>query len=71
MSTTFDTLQKLMQGWLQYDRFLWGTTPLGAHALLAESLHGWEAVNHGGYHFQVTALSDNPALSLERRQQGL
>lgn len=66
MSTNIDVLQKLTQGWSQQDRFLWVTTPLGANALVAESLHGWEAIDHGGYRFQLTALSSNPALSLDR-----
>ncbi|HHX4057688.1 TPA: type VI secretion system Vgr family protein [Burkholderia contaminans] len=66
MSTNMDVLKKLAGDWSQYDRFLWVTTPLGPNALVAESLLGWEAVDHGGYRFQLTALSGNEALPLER-----
>ncbi|KVV65720.1 type IV secretion protein Rhs [Burkholderia cepacia] len=66
MSTNMDVLKKLAGGWSQHDRFLRVTTPLGADALVAESLLGWEAVDHGGYRFQLTALSGNAALPLER-----
>ncbi|AOK47336.1 type IV secretion protein Rhs [Burkholderia sp. MSMB617WGS] len=64
MSIPTDVLQALFGGWSQHDRFLWITTPLGANALVAESLHGWEALDHGGFRFQLTALAENPSLPL-------
>ena len=66
MPVSTNALQTLLGGWSQSDRFLWLTTPLGANALAAESLDGWEAIDHGGYRFHVTALSGNPALPIER-----
>ncbi|MBF3912934.1 hypothetical protein ISG26_34960, partial [Burkholderia pseudomallei] len=54
MSIPTDVLQALFGGWSQHDRFLWITTPLGANALVAESLHGWEALDDGGFRLQLT-----------------
>ncbi|AJX30640.1 type VI secretion system Vgr family protein [Burkholderia oklahomensis] len=64
MSIHTDVLRALFGGWSQHDRFLWVTTPLGANAIVAESLHGWEALDHGGFRFQLTALTENPSLPL-------
>ena len=66
MPVSTSILQNLFSGWAQQDRFLWLTTSLGTNALVAESLDGWEAIDHGGYRFHVTALSGNPALAIER-----
>lgn len=64
MSIPTDVLQALFGGWSQHDRFLWITTPLGANALVAESLHGWEALDDGGFRLQLTALAEHPSLPL-------
>lgn len=64
MVTTLDIRQALLSGWSQQNRFLWLTTSLGVQALVAESLQGWEAIDHGGFRFQVTALSERPGLPL-------
>ncbi|KWF68405.1 type VI secretion system tip protein VgrG [Burkholderia pseudomultivorans] len=66
MWINMDVLKKLTEGWSQHDRFLWVTTALGTNALVAESVDGWEAIDHGGYRFQLTALSMNAALPLEQ-----
>ena len=66
MAAVTDILQPFLGGWAQQDRFLWLTTPLGTNALVAESLDGWEAIDNGGYRFQVTALSGNSALPIEQ-----
>ncbi|WP_027819744.1 type VI secretion system Vgr family protein [Paraburkholderia bannensis] len=64
MVTTADIGEALFGGWSQQNRFLRVTTSLGAQALVAESLQGWEAVDHGGFRLQVSALSGRPDLPL-------
>lgn len=64
MATSTDILQALLGGWTQNGRFLRLTTPLGKDALVAESVDGWESIDHGGFRLQVTALSENPALPI-------
>ncbi|MDR0243994.1 MAG: type VI secretion system tip protein VgrG [Burkholderia sp.] len=66
MATNKDILQALLGGWTQHERFLQLTTPLGKDALAAERLDGWEAIDGGGFRFEITALSDNPALPIAR-----
>ncbi|WP_175908711.1 MULTISPECIES: type VI secretion system Vgr family protein [Burkholderia] len=66
MATSKDILQALLGGWTQHERFLQLTTPLGKDVLVAECLDGWEAIDGGGFRFQITALSDNPALPIAR-----
>ncbi|RQS99409.1 type VI secretion system Vgr family protein [Burkholderia contaminans] len=66
MSIQSDLIQAFFGGWSQHDRFLWLTTPLGADKLVAESLHGWESLDRGGFRFQVTALTERPDLPLDR-----
>ncbi|WGS49983.1 type VI secretion system tip protein TssI/VgrG [Paraburkholderia sp. D15] len=64
MVTTPDIRQALFGGWSQQNRFLRLTTSLGSDALVAESVQGWEAIDHGGFRLQVTALSERPDLPL-------
>ncbi|MBN3787868.1 type VI secretion system tip protein VgrG [Burkholderia sp. Ac-20353] len=66
MATSKDILQALLGGWAQHDRFLRLTTPLGQDALVAESVDGWESIDGGGYRFELTALTENPALPIAR-----
>lgn len=66
MSTQSDLIQAFFRGWSQHDRFLWLTTPLGADKLVAESLHGWESLDRGGFRFQVTALTERPDVPLDK-----
>ncbi|TEU33884.1 type VI secretion system Vgr family protein [Burkholderia cepacia] len=66
MTTQSDLIQAFFRGWSQHDRFLWLTTPLGADKLVAESLHGWESLDHGGFRFQVTALTERPDVPLDK-----
>ncbi|MFD1559957.1 type VI secretion system Vgr family protein [Paraburkholderia silviterrae] len=64
MVSTADIRQALFGGWSQQNRFLRLTTSLGARALVAESLQGWEAIDHGGFRLQVSALSERADLPL-------
>ncbi|MGU7779705.1 type VI secretion system Vgr family protein [Burkholderia sp. PU8-34] len=66
MSIQSDLIHAFLGGWSQHDRFLWLTTPLGADKLVAESLQGWEALDQGGFRFELTALTRNPDLPLAR-----
>ncbi|AFQ48493.1 type VI secretion system Vgr family protein [Burkholderia cepacia] len=66
MSTQSDLIQAFFGGRSQHDRFLWLTTPLGADKLVAESLHGWESLDRGGFRFQVTALTERPDVPLDK-----
>ncbi|MBE1161103.1 type VI secretion system Vgr family protein [Dyella acidiphila] len=60
-----DILQTLWGAAQQTDRLLRLSTPLGADVLLAENVDGWEAVDHGGFRFELHALSANASLSLD------
>lgn len=64
MSIDTGTLNSLFRGWSQHSRFLWMRSALGADALIAESLRGWEAVGDGGFRFELTALSENARLDI-------
>ncbi|RQS37406.1 type VI secretion system tip protein VgrG [Burkholderia sp. Bp8992] len=64
MSINTGALSSLLRGWSQHSRFLWMRTSFGTDALIAESLHGWEAVGGGGFRFELTALSENARLAI-------
>lgn len=49
----------------QRDRLLRLHTRLGPDVLVAETLDGWESVDHGGFRFQLTALSTDAHLDLQ------
>jgi type VI secretion system VgrG family protein len=61
-----DILQTLLEAVRQTDRLLRLHTVLGGDALVAEHLEGWEAVDHEGFRFELTALSAEAALPLAR-----
>lgn len=60
-----DILQSLWGAARQTDRLLRLHTPLGADVLLPENLDGWEAVDNGGFRFELHALSASATLSLD------
>ena len=60
-----DILQTLWGAARQTDRLLRLHTPLGDDILLAENLDGWEAVDHGGFRFELHALSDSASMALD------
>ncbi len=49
--------QALFGAYRQHDRLIWIDTPFGPDVLVAETLIGFEAVDHGGFRLEVTALS--------------
>ncbi|WP_332877367.1 type VI secretion system Vgr family protein [Massilia sp. S19_KUP03_FR1] len=57
------SLSALFSSYTQSTRLLRLTTPLGAHTLLAESVHGEEGLG-SGFRFTITALSLDAHLSL-------
>lgn len=63
-------LTSLFGGPVQHDRLLRLHTPLGANALLAETLDGVEAVvpatGHAGFRFELTALSASTHVELKQ-----
>ncbi|MDI3263344.1 MAG: contractile injection system protein, VgrG/Pvc8 family, partial [Fulvimonas sp.] len=61
-----DILQSLWGAARQDQRLLRLHTPLGGDTLVAERLDGWEAVDGGGFKFELTALSADAHLPLER-----
>jgi type VI secretion system secreted protein VgrG len=60
-----DILQTLWGAAQQTNRLLRLHTPLGADILLPENLDGWEAVDSGGFRFELHALSANATMSLD------
>jgi type VI secretion system VgrG family protein len=60
-----DLMQILWGAARQHDRLLRLHTPLGGDTLVAERLDGWEAVDQGGFRFELAALSPNAHLPLE------
>ena len=60
-----DILQLLWSAARQTDRLLRLHTPLGGDVLVAERLDGWEAVDHGGFRFELSALSSDAMLPLD------
>jgi type VI secretion system VgrG family protein len=57
---------RLQPEFTQQDRLLRLHTCLGEDVLLAEYLSGWEALEHGGFSLQVSALSSDATLTLEQ-----
>lgn len=62
---TMDWLQALWASPAQTNRLLRLRTPLGGDTLVAEELDGWEAIDHGGFRLQLSALSPTTALPLD------
>jgi len=60
-----EMLQSLWGAARQTDRLLRLHITLGADVLIAETLDGWEAVDGGGYAFELHALSADASLSLD------
>jgi Rhs element Vgr protein len=60
-----DILQLLWGSVRQSNRLLRLHTPLGGDVLVAERLDGWEAVDQGGFRFELSALSPNAMLPLD------
>ncbi|MGY3041812.1 type VI secretion system secreted protein VgrG [Rhodanobacter sp. TND4EL1] len=60
-----DILQLLWGSVRQTNRLLRLHTPLGGDVLVAERLDGWEAVDQGGFRFELSALSPNAMLPLD------
>lgn len=60
-----DWMQALRGAPTQAHRLLRLRTPLGEDVLVAERLDGWEAVDHGGFRFELTALSSEAHLDLD------
>src|SRR5689334_7760088 len=58
------TVVASLTGFTQSTRLLRLHTPLGSDVLLAESLHGEEGID-SGFRLQVSALSQDAALSLK------
>ena len=61
-----DFVQLLWGSAGQANRLLRLHTPLGGDTLVAERLDGAEAVDGGGFHFQLSALSPNAGLPLDK-----
>ena len=57
-------LTALAAGPRQLDRLLHLKTPLGPDVLVAETLDGTESLDHGGFRFELTALSIDAHLDL-------
>lgn len=66
MDLLASVLAVLAGGPLQHDRLLRLHTPLGPDVLVAETLDGVESVDGGGFRFELTALSVDAHLSLDR-----
>ena len=60
-----EILQTLWASARQTNRLLRLHTPLGNDVLVAERLDGWEAVDQGGFRFELSALSPNAMLPLD------
>lgn len=60
-----DILQLLWGSARQTNRLLRLHTPLGSDVLVAERLDGWEAVDQGGFRFELDALSADAMLPLD------
>jgi hypothetical protein len=56
---TTDLVQLLWGAAHQRDRLLHLHTPLGGAVLVPNRFEGWEAVDHGGFRFEMSALSPN------------
>ncbi|MEJ2633625.1 MAG: hypothetical protein P8015_20890, partial [Acidihalobacter sp.] len=60
MSTPDSALVQLLWGAAQQrDRLLRLHTPLGGDVLVPDRFEGWEAVDHGGFRFELATLSPN------------
>lgn len=57
--------QLLAAGFEQGNRLLDLSTPLGQNRLLAESMEGVDRLGNGGFHLDVTALSDDAHIPLK------
>ncbi|MEO7066807.1 MAG: type VI secretion system tip protein TssI/VgrG [Rhodanobacter sp.] len=57
-----DLLQSLLSATRQTNRLLRLHTSMGGDALVAERLDGWEAIDGGGFRFELSVLSANAAL---------
>jgi type VI secretion system secreted protein VgrG len=57
------TAPRLWTEFTQQDRLLRLHTCLGDNVLVAEYLSGWEALDHGGFSFQLSALSSEAGLT--------
>jgi type VI secretion system secreted protein VgrG len=67
MSTPDSALVQLLWGAAhQRDRLLRLHTPLGGDVLVPDRFEGWEAVDHGGFRFELATLSPNAHIPLER-----
>ncbi|KRE89286.1 type IV secretion protein Rhs [Frateuria sp. Soil773] len=67
MAVITDILQSLLgSGLRQADRLLRLHTALGADVLVAEAFEGWEALDGGGFLFELSALSSDAFLPLAK-----
>ena len=60
------TAPRLQPEFTQQDRLLRLHTCLGEEVLLAEYLSGWEALEQGGFSLQLSALSSDATLTLQK-----